>query len=336
MRALLRAQLHPKERFDKLWDLNLDHSRVPSLDDYEQGVREIFRRMQYNVIVICQEDIDAILDEVEQEEKTDLDNPSSQPRAKLPSGQNVSVSPDCFLDANVRQIVKDLIRETPRALRRFEYRRVIMLAYGRDQAYFLVSAVNIDELHIRIKGGLFGSTERTCKDLIRKVSHDRKQVHPTLLRTLFLALGRHRNQLGSGYLTLTHNIEVIEPGERNATIFGEIIESPLRDLIKKNRSEYRLALLFFFSSFLLLIFTPTLAIWLEPLAVWVQSILEYFFNPDVIPEYTSLYIQGTLERLYSALFVTSIVTAANLIYKFLDIRRTRPINWRLDIDETSL
>jgi len=125
----------------------------------------------------------------------------------------------------------------------------------------------------------------------------------------------------------------MEPKETSPTIVGTVIESVWTELYETNRKEVLLATSFFFIAFILLIFTPTIAPAIQPHGRLFENALKTFINPKIVPVYSVDYVQGALERTYSALFVSSVVSFAGLTTRLFDIVRTQPIKWVMDIEE---
>jgi len=323
MRALIRVKLHPFERFNQLWDVDNLSGESPSTDDYEREIRQLLRRLHYDVFDICQEDMDMILNDLEHESKSS----SSEKTKKLVRSAQCGLTEDNILT------IKDIIREIPQKLRDKECRRAICLGYSSEgQAPFIVFAVNIRDLHIRIRGGLFGKTERACKDIILKAAIHRKINKSIAARFGRLISGQWRN-FQPTYLTIQKKIEVMEPNEPMPTIVGTVIESVWAELYSTNRREVLLSAAFFFVALILVIFTPTMAVQFEPIAKVFETILKSFINPRLVPSYEVQYISSALERTYSALFVSSLVSFATLLTSYVDIKRNFPIKWVMDIEE---
>lgn len=67
--------------------------------------------------------------------------------------------------------------------------------------------------------------------------------------------------------------------------------------------------------------------WFSP--DWATPMTE-FFKP--FKEFKTEYIQGVLERVFSALIVTCFVTGHDLFMKYREINRNRPIVWNAGIE----
>ncbi|MBK9781241.1 MAG: hypothetical protein IPP55_14495 [Anaerolineales bacterium] len=115
MRALITAKLHPYDFFMKRWDVDNLSGKSPSTDDYELGVRKIFRSMQYDIEDLLKEDMGQILVEVE------LDEIGVNESSLQVNNSNYQYS---ISEENVK-IIKDIVHEIPKNLRKTECRRPI-------------------------------------------------------------------------------------------------------------------------------------------------------------------------------------------------------------------
>lgn len=325
MRALVRAKIHPFDHFDRLWDIDRLSGASESTDDYEQTVKRLFRSLHYSVVDVQIEDITQIISEIDEE--TARSNSKKASRAKTKTYQ-LKLSPEHV------QSIKEIIREIPESIRKTECRRVVCFGYSSDgQSHFLVFAMNINDLHIRIRGGLFGKTEQACKDLIQKAAQHRKGINSPARNIKAMLTGSYKNA-NNVFMTINPSVDVMEPGQSMPTIKGEIVESVWKEIYKSNRREVLLSIIFFSVAFLLLVFSPTMAIAFNPTALFFENVLKSFLNPNIVPNYTVDYIQGALERTYSALFVSSVVSIAGLATKVFDIVKTMPIKWVMEINES--
>jgi len=191
-----------------------------------------------------------------------------------------------------------------------EKKHLIMLGYtSAGQAKFVVCAINQNVLHIRVRDDLFEKLRLACGEICGKIwTHSRWRPHL-----------KKRGTEQRRALALAEVIEVMEPTHKTATILGHLIRRPLVATIKYHRGESLLALVTLATSAALFWYTPELA---EPLTRFLDR-LKTFQVP---------YIQGALERTYSALLVTFAITAIELLIKYIELRRVRPIMWNAGIE----
>jgi hypothetical protein len=216
-------------------------------------------------------------------------------------------------------IAQKIIQDIPEDIKEQETKHLILLGYsGLGQAHFIVSGVNPTEIHIRIKGGLFGRIERSCRDITDKslkLKKSRQKSPPFFLS---------KNSEGT-YLTLSPVIDVLEPTRDTPTITGEVIEAPMSEVIRKSRNEVALIIFTFLGALFLFFLTPTLA-------PGVQKFLSGLVSPAYAQGYTLIYVQGALERTYSAFLVTFSVSVIGLLTKIFELWRLKPVKWIMDIE----
>lgn len=264
MRALLRADLHPGDYFQQLWE-----------DDkaYAEAVVKLFKQIGYS---------------------------------------KIKVDTDVLQDEKIKNIIVDM----PDEVTEEETRRLIMLAYtSRGQSYFIVSGINPTRLHIRIKGGLFGETKKACQEIYRNALREEKRARSRIRRQLF----RNRQE-DTPYITLEEKIDVFEPAKRSPTIEGHIIRSATVETFRERTYEFLLMILTLGFSVILFFFTPTIV------APWLLGITNSLTSRFALI-FTQAYIQGALERVFSATLVTSMVTAIGILFRILQLRRLKPIKW---------
>jgi hypothetical protein len=213
--------------------------------------------------------------------------------------------------------VKEIIQDMPPDIKEQETQHLIMLGYtGEGQSHFVVTGVNPTEIHIRIKGRLFGRLRRACANIFQNSRKIRSQWR----------ISRFGQKLAEKdvlpYLEVRHSIEVMEPMRDHPTILGEIIDSPLRETIRQNTNEIYLALFTFVGSVTLFFLSPVLA----PL---IQNFFVQTFQTNI---YDVDYIRGALERTYSAFLVSFAIAALGLSIRYFDLRHQQPIKWDPDIE----
>lgn len=213
--------------------------------------------------------------------------------------------------------VKEIIQDMPPDIKEQETQHLIMLGYtGEGQSHFVVTGVNPAEIHIRIKGRLFGRLRRACANIYQNSRKLRSRRRNTVIES-----GESEKKI-IPYLKVRSVIEVMEPMRDHPTILGEIIESPWTELLRQNANELYLAGFTFFSSVSLFFLSPILA----------PRIEDYLIQTFKTTIYNQVYIQGALERTYSAFLVSFAVTLLGLSIKYFNIRHQRPIKWDSDIE----
>ena len=210
--------------------------------------------------------------------------------------------------------VQELFESLQGTIYEEEKKHLIMLGYtSAGQAKFVVCSINPDVLHIRARDDLFEKLRLACREICTKI-----WTHSDRMRGSRL---RFRRKEGGPYLTLDDTIEVMEPGNKTVTILGHLIRRPLAAIPKSYHGKSILAASMFLLATSLFLFSPDLA---RP----VQRILSTVKSFDV------LYIQGALERTYSAFLVTFAITMLELYMKYIELRRLRPIVWNAGIEPT--
>lgn len=221
-------------------------------------------------------------------------DPRSLPNVKdLPDQTDLATSAD----------VENLFADVPLNIEE-EKNHLVMLAYTSEgQAKFIVCSINQYDLHIRIKDDLFEKLRRACAEICERSWENPKKFkdHP--------------------HLRIVKSVEIMEPGHGHATIRGDIVQNPLRTVIRENFTETVIAVFTFIFSLFFFFFAPKLAL-------WITSVLNMIFDFNV------LYIQSAIERTDTAFLVTFAVTAINLIMRWLQLRRTKPIKWNAQVEPT--
>lgn len=211
--------------------------------------------------------------------------------------------------------VQEIIVDIPDHVREQETSHLVMLGYiSEGQAYFIVSSINPTVLHIRVRGRLFGRLARACAELNRNVN--------TLVKR---RSQRFKNVVGDrtvgkagAMLKLRSEIEVMEPGKEQHTILGHIIDSAAQEVLRQSTNEKWLVLFTFIAAVGLFVLTPSIA---PPISRALNALGMHF---------EVSYIQGALERTYSAFLVTLTVTLVGLGIRIFDVRRQKPIRWTAD------
>ena len=115
----------------------------------------------------------------------------------------------------------------------------------------------------------------------------------------------------------------MEPKSFFPTIKGEIIQNPFREVLTKEYAEAIIMAVSFVLAGVLFFTTPSMA---PRLKRFLES-LGFFFETS--------YIQGAVERVFSAFVVTFFISFIGLIIKYFALRRRRPIDWST-IEESRL
>lgn len=204
-------------------------------------------------------------------------------------------------DKRVLEIIKDM----PKDIAAEERQHLVMFGYTSDgQAGFVVTGVNPNEIHVRIKGRVFSRVRRASREFLLKIHPHRKRRFQKALFSLE----------PKGY------IEVLEGGSDSPTILGRVITRPARYLLQKHQAELVTLLVTSFVSTLLFFFTPSIK---TPVSQFFQS-LGF--------DFTEQYIGGAFERLYSAFLVTSVTIALTQFLRYLELKRLFPVDWGTDIE----
>jgi len=207
--------------------------------------------------------------------------------------------------------IEYLFEGVPKRIKDEEMKHIVMLGYTSEgQAKFCVCSINRETLHVRIRDDLFDKLKRACSELCARVW----QLNSSLPRK-----GWFKRRALSVSAKVRSSIEVMEPGHGHATILGHIVQHPVRVLFRTYPGEVLIA------STTLLLFC--VLFWLTPdLAAPIAAFLSHF------RQFSAEYVQGALERIHSALLVTSFVTFIDLFIKFREFRRVRPIMWNAGIE----
>lgn len=208
--------------------------------------------------------------------------------------------------------VNRLFESVPETIKNEELKHLVLLGYTSEgQAKFVVCSINQNILHIRVRDDLFDKLKRACKEICMGAWRH-AAVSSFLMR-------RHRKEPNWDlFLSIRGPIEVMEPNHSHPTILGHLTRKPMRTLFKHQAGESILAVLAFSLSILLFLFTPD----------WAPIVTQILLP---IKTFDQQYIQGLLERIYSALIVTFFITTLDLAVKYRDLYRNRPILWNAGI-----
>jgi hypothetical protein len=205
--------------------------------------------------------------------------------------------------------VKRLFEGVPNNVLSEEAKHLVMLGYTSEgQAKFVVCSINQRIIHIRVRDDLFDKLRRACREICTSIWKHAAYMHRPF--------GKRSSYL---YLRVNGPVEVIEPGHGHATILGHLIKSPFRELVKTYPRESSLAVITFLVSLTLFWITPDLA------PVLTKELQR-------IKDFQTSYIQGALERTYSAILVTFFLTTVDLAIKFRQLWIGRPIIWNAGIE----
>jgi hypothetical protein len=189
-----------------------------------------------------------------------------------------------------------------------EKKHLIMLGYTSEgQAKFVICSINQNVLHIRVREDLFDKLRRSCREICTSIwRHAARE-------------GRRFGSSGEVRFAVRGPIEVMEPGHGHPTILGHIVRHPFSIVVNTYPGESVLAFITLAISAILFWWTPNCAPWLTAVIAHLKP-----FPPA--------YIQGALERTYSAFLVTFFVTVIDLSSKYREFRRVRPILWNAGIE----
>lgn len=205
--------------------------------------------------------------------------------------------------------VARLFEGVPDNVREEESKHLIMLGYTSEgQAKFVVCSINQRVIHIRVRDDLFDKLRRACREICTSIW---RYASPR-----FSAFDRSTSGI---HLQVNGPVEVIEPGHGHPTILGHLIRHPFRELLKTYPRESTLAVITLFVSLMLFWKTPDFA---PILTGWFQHLKQFQVT----------YIQGALERTYSAILVAFFLTSVDLGIKFWQLRVGRPIVWNAGIE----
>ena len=104
-------------------------------------------------------------------------------------------------------------------------------------------------------------------------------------------------------------------------MLGEIIESASVEGLRQSKYDLVLIAFTLLGSIGLFFGSPLLAPVLYSLLSWLG-----------ITEYDALYIQGALERTYSAFIVSFFVASLGILTKIFDLQKSKPIKWDTDLE----
>lgn len=215
----------------------------------------------------------------------------------IPSQAELAICPD----------VEYIFHGVPEVVSEEEKKHLIMLGYTSDgQAKFVICSINQNVLHIRVRDDLFEKLRRSCREMC------------TSIWTYMVGLhwwGKHVR------LKVREYIEVMEPGHHHPTIIGYVIHRPLKALLKQHPGESIMAFSTGLAALALFLFSPELA---KPLAAFLEH----------IKHFEVAYIQGALERVYSAFLVTCTVTIIDLVVRYRALKYGLPILWNAGIEPT--
>lgn len=223
----------------------------------------------------------------------------------LPTQQEMEASED----------VAKLFEGVPDPVKTQELKHLVMLGYTSEgQAKFVVCSINQNVLHIRVRDDLFDKLKRACKEICMCAWR-----HALKRSRLFRLIRRKTNW--HLYLFIRGPIEVMEPNHSHATILGHLVRKPLNTLIRHHPGESFLVASALILSLLLFWYTPD----------WAPSLTQLLIP---LKKFEPQYVQGLLERVYSALLVTFFITALDLAVKYRELYRNRPILWNAGIEPT--
>jgi hypothetical protein len=212
-----------------------------------------------------------------------------------------------------QEFIKDILEEIPSGIVNREFRQVVMGGYiGRGQSSFLVTVVNPNQLHIRIKAAYLSMLQDSCMYLYNHVKKHSKKFR--------IIRGKHDDaKNGSSnkhdYLVLENEVQVLEPRQHQATMKGKVVESIPNALWNRERYQIVLTIVLFFVSGGLFFLTPFLA---QPV-----SDLLILLNPL----YDFQYILRAFERLSTAFVASTLIAVVNIVFIASKLMRERPIMW---------
>jgi hypothetical protein len=212
---------------------------------------------------------------------------------------------------NDQFVATNILHDIPKDIESQEKNHLVMMGYiSQGQAHFTVAAINPGELHVRIQAPLFDRLRKACEDFNQKVvAFSRRKLSWSLP-------GLGREVSAEQYRILVNPvIEVLEAHRDHPTLEGDIIRNPWREVTRENPGELAIVSFTFIISLLLFLFTPDLA----------PKLAGYFVA--INPQFTETYIQGTLERIYSAFFVTFSITLFGLAVRARNLKQFMPIKW---------
>lgn len=222
--------------------------------------------------------------------------------------------------------VNEILEDMPPDIKEQETEHLILLGYvGEGQSHFIVTGVNPTELHIRIKGRLFGRLRRACADLIKNARklRDKRQFRllgGRILLAKFKAFEKD-NISSAPYIEIRRTVEVMEPKRDHPTMLGEIIDSAIVEGLRQSKYDSVIILFTLFGSIGLFFGSPILA-----------PVLHDFLNWLRITGYDAKYIQEALERTYSAFLVSFFISGLGVLTRIFNLRQSKPIIWDTDLE----
>lgn len=322
MRALIRMKVLPKQEISKLWANEFA---------YNKKIIDILLNIGYEPKIPAMYDlkgeggsITANSETLDDTSKIEHNKIIEQLIARKENSEDIksSVSSDeSFLDfyakkaqeilGNSKECLK-IFKDAPEDIQDEEKRRLIMLGYtSKGQSNFLVVAVNPQEIHIRIRQGLFNRLRACATEICEKSKEYRNQSG------WLFGIGHIFKK--TAYFVPDSKIEVMESKRDEPTISGQIIDSALKEVFRNDKAEFILMILSAGIAIVGFIYTPSYA-------PYFKNILEH-----IVGTYDVLYVQGAMERIYSAFLVTAFVTFINIIIKINSVRLDKPIVWNSGI-----
>jgi len=202
----------------------------------------------------------------------------------------------------------------PDIIRNNERCNSIMIGYtSSGQAKFVVTTINQNDLHIRVRDDLFDKLRKGCQEICSraiKLEKRAKILH-------FIPIYNKIN-----YLHIEDYIEVMEPHHGHATIEGKVIRDASAFIGTEYKSEKNLAIISFTMSLVFLFFHVDIANYMQPYINYIHKI-----------EVNS--ISGFFDKISSALMITAFVASTTLILKWLNIKNETPIMWNAAIKKIS-
>lgn len=306
MRALIRADLKPHDVFNPSMQAGGGRSNSTQHDD---AIMKIFEAMGYKAISS---------DEVVQLPENDTIGETDPARITARSVGN----PEFRLILQDNQgklrdtIIEYIFRDVPEGALH-ERDSVVMVGYASyGQLGFVVSRINHAELHIRVRGDTFIRIKNTCADIQSKA----ELLTPKYPRLLNSRLQKYDAKSKKPHIILNRQIEVLEPHQHTPTINGRIISSAIKEAITDDRIDELVALSTGIAALVLFLVTPYMA---DHVADVINAFTERIYSRS----YTDAYISNAMERLFSALLVTSMVTFISFAARVFSLRRFKPIKW---------
>jgi hypothetical protein len=222
--------------------------------------------------------------------------------------------------------VNEILEDMPPDIKEQETEHLILIGYvGEGQSHFIVTGVNPTEIHIRIKGRLFGRLRRACTDLIKNARklRDKRQIR-ILGGRLRIAKSKtsEKDSISSApYIEIRRTVEVMEPKRDHPTMLGEIIDSASAEGLRQSKYDIVIILFTLLGSIGLFFSSPYLAPVLHDFLSWLG-----------ISGYDTKYIQEALERTYSAFLVSFFIAGLGVLTRIFDLHQSKPIKWDMDLE----